>query len=240
MVDSNAVEIPVEESAVEAEEEFFAAQPEEEEQEVAVTLEVEGAVEIGQPAAAAEAADERALIDDAPAEGAYSPERLPGEQSEEQPPEEIVGESISSEDTSVAPLPPSEPLTELADATPSLTETQTPGPTLVAKAVTPDQEEVDETAIAEEAAPGVSESEVMAATSVISELAPTEPVPVDSGYPGPGRELAFESDQIEEQTAVQRVGIDEGISTLTLIEIVLGIGLLTLIAATILLRRRVR
>jgi hypothetical protein len=241
LVENETAELPVEESAAAVEEDFFAAAPAEAEQELPVTLEVEAQVEMEQPAAAAEAADEMALVDDAPAEeGADSPERLPGEQSEEQPVEESVGESISSEDTSVAPLPPSEPLTELADATLAPAGTQTPGPTLVAKAVTPDQEELNETVIVEETAPGVYESQVLTATSAISELALPQLAPVDSDYPGPEGELALELNQVAGQTAVQSDGMAESLATQTILEIVLGIGLLTLIVVTVILRRRVR
>jgi hypothetical protein len=241
LVESGAAELPVEESAAAVEEDFFAAAPAEAEQELAVTLEVEAEVEMEQPAAAAEAADEAALVDDEPAEeGAGSPERLPGEQSEEQPAEEIVGESISSEDSSVAPLPPSEPLTELADSTPAPAGTQTPGPTLAAKAVTQEHEEVEEAEIVEEAAPLISESELSTATSEISELPLPQLAPVDSEYPGPAGELPLELDQVEEQTAVQGDGMVKGLSIQTILEIVLGIGLLTLIAVTVILRRRVR
>lgn len=240
-------EAPVEEEQVSGAEQFFAEQPAPAEPETAIEIEEEAEME--QPAVEEESAPEAGapdpgraeadVVDEAQAEDADLPGRMPSEVSEGTTADEIVGESKASEDAYVAPLPPSEPVTELAFATPPPARTRVPTKTLAARVMTPEQDAAIPPAVVEEAALAGVETVVVVATSAAdTEPSPAEQVLADDSAAAPDGEVDMA--RSEERAQPQEDGFLEDIPVITFIEIVLGIGLLTLIAATILVRRRAR
>jgi len=226
-------DIPVEEAPAAGEQELSAALSQQAEIVAEESAVAEAEVEMEEEVAPAELS-EGALFEAVPVDDA-SLERLPGESTEGIVEGESSAGSVPAEDGVVAPLSPSDQVDELTEPTPFPDASSVPAATLTDNLLATVQVEkpsIDQSSpetIPETISEAVEEELTLAPTTeapasepILADSADTEEVPAEEIQPD-----ATSEPQIE-------------LSSVDIVQIALGIGLLALLAVTVLLRLKLR